>query len=123
MNIAKELESLLTEDWADRPEFDGVRIIATERDLGDVQQTTALIRWKSVGPFPEAPKSHRSVGLLLTLISPHLDLDRAGDELATLTIAVLDYLDTRYRHEDATAVAYANRLAFDIPLTVIASKD
>ena len=33
------------------------------------------------------------------------------------------HLDPRYGHEEATAVGYAKRLAYDIPLTVIASKE
>jgi hypothetical protein len=61
--------------------------------------------------------------LLLTLISPFEDFDKAGDDLDALVYAALDYLDTRYIHEDATAVMYGDRLAYDIPFTVTASKD
>ncbi|NYF29236.1 hypothetical protein [Microbacterium sp. JAI119] len=123
MSVRKDVEAQLGADWADIPPLAALRVIATERELDDITQPTALIRAKSYDRTPAAPQSHRNVGLLLTLISPHLDLDRAGDQLDDITTAALDYLDTRFSHEQATAVGYGARLAFDIPLTVIASKE
>jgi hypothetical protein len=123
MSVRSWLADSLTEDWADIPELAGIRVVATERGLDDIQQTTALIRLRSIGRAPSTPLSHRNVGLVLTLISPHLDLDLAADELDDITPEVLDYLDTRHLHEDATTVVYGERLAFDIPLTLLASKE
>ena len=60
--------------------------------------------------------------MLCTLISPLLDLDKAATQLDALVEALLDYLDTRYKHDDATVVGYTERLAYDIPITVIAKK-
>ena len=123
MSIRTDLADALRTDWASIPALGGVRVVATERELDDVTVPTALIRQKTVTRTPQAPQSHRSIGILLTLISPHLDLDRAGDQLDDIVPAALDYLDPRYGHEEATAVGYAKRLAYDIPLTVIASKE
>lgn len=123
MTIAKDMEAQLTTDWAAIPALAVLRVIATERGLDDITQPTALIRTKSYDRTPAAPQSHRNVGLLLTLISPHKDLDRAGDQLDNITTAALDYLDTRFSHEQATSVGYDACLAFDIPFTVIASKE
>ncbi|WP_341935516.1 hypothetical protein MRBLWO14_001168 [Microbacterium sp. LWO14-1.2] len=123
MSVRKEIETQLKADWADIAELAGVRVIATERELDDITVPTALIRGKSFALTPQAPLSHRNVGLLVTLISPHLDLDRAGDQLDDIVTATLDYLDARYSHDDATAVGYGARLAYDIPFTVIASKE
>lgn len=123
MSVRKAVEAQLQADWGDIPELVALRVIATERELDDITQPTALIRAKSYDRTAAAPQSHRNVGLLLTLISPYLDLDRAGDQLDAITPAALDYLDTRYSHEAATAVGYGSRLAFDIPFTVIASKE
>lgn len=123
MSVRTEIADMLTADWADIPALAGVRVIATERAIDEIDQPTALIRVKTVGKAPAAPLSHRNVGLLLTLISPHLDLDLAADELDELTAAALDYLDTRFIHEDATTVGYVESLAVDIPLTVLAAKE
>jgi len=123
VTVAKDTKTQFETDWATIPALADLRVIATERSLDDTTQPTALIRTKSYDRNPAAPVSHRNVGLLLTLISPHTDLDRAGDQLDDITTAALDYLDTRFAHEQATSVAYADRLAFDIPFTVIASKE
>jgi hypothetical protein len=114
---------MLTADWSAIPALTGIRVVATERELDDIQQATALTRGRSIGKAPAAPNSHRTVGLLLSLISPHQDMDRAADELDDLVAAALDYLDTRFLHEDATVVGYGDRLAFDIPISVLASKE
>lgn len=121
--VRKQLETQLSDDWAAIPGLASVRVIATERELDPPRKPTALIRQKLVGRAPAAPQGVRRVELLLTLISPHEDLDRAGDELEDLVLEVLDYLGGRIPHEDATAVAYGNRLAYDIPLHLYATKD
>lgn len=122
MSVRKEIQDLLIQEWAEIEALAGVRVIATEAALDAMEVPTALIRNKSFGRHPQAPLSHRNVGLLLTLISPHQDLDLAGDQLDELLEGVLDYLDTRFKYEDATAVGYGDYLAFDIPLTILATK-
>lgn len=123
MSVRTEVAEMLRTDWAGIPTLADVRVLASERDIDDVQTPTALIRVKTIGKAPSAPNSHRHVGLLLTLISQHLDADQAGDELDDKVAAALDYLDTTFMHGDADAVGYGNRLAFDIPLTILASKE
>lgn len=124
MTVRKAVEAELTAAWAEVPALAKLRVIATERQMDDVQRATALIRQKSVGKTPEAPLSHRNVGLVLTLISGYLDADKAQDELDALLPAVLDYLDPRYAHGDAEAVGWTgSRLAYDIPFTVRAKKE
>lgn len=118
MSVRKELETALTAAFPD------IKVIATEKALGDITKPTLLIRGRSVTLTDGAPLSHRDVGLLLTLISPHLDLDRAADQLDDLVIQVLDWLDPRYSHEPAAMVGWTTtRLAYDIPTTIIASKE
>ncbi|WP_067197160.1 hypothetical protein [Microbacterium sp. XT11] len=123
MSVRKQIAAEFETAWRDVPALAGLRVIATERALDDIREPTALIRAKSYDITPEAPNSHRNVGLLLTVISHFTDLERAGDALDDLVPAVLDYLDTRYQHDKADAVAYNDRLAYDIPFTVIASKE
>lgn len=122
-NILEDLAVMLRTDWADIPALDGVRVIATERQLGVPTVPTALLRRKSLTRLPQAPQSHRRHGILLTLISAFEDMDKAADELDTIVPAALDYFDTRFQSETATSVLYIDRLAYDIPLTVIASKE
>ena len=122
MSVRTEFADALRTAWYGHAVLSNVRVIATEAALDDVKETTALVRFKSLTKAPSAPNSHRQVGLLLTLISGHQDLDRAGDELDEVVTAVLDYLDPQWMHDEATAVAYGDRLAFDIPVTVLAAK-
>ncbi len=123
MTVRKSIEAQLKADWASIPTLAGVRVVATEKPLDEITRLTALIRQKGVGRCPEAPKSHRNVSLLLTLISPHTNTDAAQDQLDATLPAVLDYLDPKYAHGDAEAVGWTGkRLAYDIPFTVRAKK-
>lgn len=124
MTVRADTAAQLTTDWADIPALAGLRVIATERPLDDVKVPTALIRWKTVTPFPQAPQAARNVGLLLVLISPHQNADDAADQLDGWTEAALDYLDTHIPHGDAEVTGWTgSRLAVEIPLTVTATKE
>ncbi|WP_251439148.1 hypothetical protein [Microbacterium sp. USTB-Y] len=117
MSVRQQLADTL------QAEFPSLRVIATERKLGDVREPTLLIRAQTIDLTAGAPLSHRDVGLLLTLISPHLDLDKAVDQLDDLALSLLDWLDPRYQHDPAKLVGYDARLAYDIPITIITSKE
>lgn len=123
MSIRADLAARLRTAWATHPTLKGVRVISTERNLGDVKQPTVLIRQKSIGKAKEAPLSHWAVGMLLTVISKHTDPEKGAVELDDIVPAILTYLDTAFQHDDAEAVAYGSeRLAYDIPTTVLAPK-
>lgn len=123
MSVRTDFADMLRTAWAEIPELAGVRVIATERELDTVTEPTALIRLKRVGREPSAPLKHRRIGLLVTLICPHVDLDLADDELEELIAAALDYFGPRFIHEDAELVGYGSRLAADIPVNIIASPE
>jgi len=122
MSIRTWFADQLRTDWASIPELAGVRVIATERALDTIAEPTALIRLKRMEREPKAPLSTRRVGLLLTLISPYIDLDRAGDQVEELIEAAMTYLGPRFPHDAAEVVGYADRLAADIPVTIIAAE-
>ena len=122
MSVVKALEAELTADWADIEHLSEFRVIATERALDDIRQPTALIRRKTIGNTAAAPSSHSDVGVLLTLIAPYTDLDKAADLLDIAVPAAREYLRTRYQNERAECVGYSGeRIAYDIPLTIIAA--
>ena len=125
MSVRAEVAEKLRTDWADIPALEDVRVVARENTLDTPSVPTALIRHKSITRSEHAPMSHRDVGLLLTLISPHADLDRAMDQLEDLADAALDYLETSdFRHGEATTADWSDaRLSIDIPLTVFAKKE
>lgn len=124
MSIRASLAAKLRNDWRNHPTLKGVRVVATERNVGAIQAPTVLIRQKSIGKAKAAPNSHWSVGMLLTVITRHTDPEKGATELDTIVPAVLAYLDTTFQHDDADAVAYGpDRLAYDIPTTVLAPKE
>lgn len=124
MSARSEFAEALEAAWADIPALAGVRVIATEREIDLPSTPTFIIRSKTIARSAEAPLSHRDIGLLGSLVSPHADLDKAQDQLDDLVDAVLDHLDTFCRHGDATTAAWNDsRLAFDIPITILASKE
>lgn len=123
MSVRKQVAAKFAADWKTIPALAGLRVVATEADLGAIHVDTALIRQKSIGRAPAAPQGAQTVRLLLTLVSAHEDLDRAADDLDGYVEAALDYLPKAFLHGDADAVAYSDRLAYDIPLTITAKKD
>lgn len=123
MSVREEFGEGLRADWASVPQLATLDVRVTERALEEVKRPIALVRQKRVSRAPEAPQSHRKVELLLTLISPHINLDSAAEDLDQWVEAALDYLDPRYEHDAAECVAYAQRLAYDIPITILASKE
>lgn len=123
MGVRNQLGDSLVTDWADLAPLDVVRVVVSERIQDRFTTPTLLVRIRSIDRNAAAPQSHRDYGLLLTLISDRENADAAADQLDPILVAVLDYLDPRYTHEPATAVMYGNRLAYDIPITVIASKE
>lgn len=123
-SVRKQIEATFKEDFAAIPALAGLRVIATERNLDTPERDTALIRQRSLRRLPEAPLTHNRVGMLLTIISAREDFDRAGDDLDELVPAVLAYLDKKFPSDDeASSVMYDDRLAYDIPFTVFATKE
>lgn len=116
--VVKTLEAALTEDFASIPELAGTRVLASERELDDVQKLTILIRRAGIERHATAPLAKRDYKVLLTVIAPALNLNVAGEQLDDAVDALLDYLDRHYRHGDAEVVMYAKRLAYDIPTTL-----
>ncbi|WP_336625583.1 MULTISPECIES: hypothetical protein [unclassified Microbacterium] len=124
MSIRADLATTLRNAWRTHPVLKSLRVVSTERNVGTITEPTLLIRQKSIGKAPAAPNSHWAVGMLLTVITRHTDPEKGAAELDTLVPAVLAYLDRTFMHEDADAVAYGTeRLAYDIPTTVLAPKE
>jgi hypothetical protein len=123
MSIRQDVADMLQDAWADIPELAEVRVLATQRGIDELSKPTALITSRTLGRVPEAPNSdYFRTGLMLTLISPHADLDRAQDQLDEIAEAALKFLQTFCVHEDATTVGWGDsRLAFDIPITIFAA--
>lgn len=121
--IATNLAEEIAADWKVIPKLAKLRVIAAERNV-DISRPTAILRQKRITRFPEAPKTHRQAEMLLTIVSDRQDFDAAADEIEEWVYAALDYLDTRFRpSEEADAVLYNERFAYDIPFTVITDKE
>lgn len=126
MSARSEFAAVLAEAWADIPALAGVRVIATERELDVIDRPTFVIRSRTIARAPQAPTSHRLVGVMGSLVSPHADLDKAQDQLDDLVDAVLDHLHTvpLTMPGEATSAGWTDsRLAFDIPITILAKKE
>ncbi|WP_336630773.1 MULTISPECIES: hypothetical protein [unclassified Microbacterium] len=124
MSIRADLAARLRDAWRTHPTLKRVRVVCTERNVGVISAPTVLIRQKSIGKAKEAPTSHWAVGMLITVITRHTDPEKGASELDDIVPAILAYLDKTFQHEDAEAVAYGTeRLAYDIPTTVLAPKE
>ena len=123
MTVRSTIAEQLSEDWLDIPELSNIWVVSTQQELAAFTRVTAIVSQQSIGAFPEAPLSHRTVGLTLEIVSPLADRDAAADELEAVVLSVLDYLDTHYQHGTAEAFLYGNLLGYRIPISVIALKE
>jgi len=117
--VADHLSDLFTAD----ADLSDLYVVATERQLDDINKLTIQLRGTSIGRLPAAPLSQRAIRMTAIVISAHTDIDMAADQLEEVVPLILDTFDTSFQHEDAELVQYGSHLAYSIPLTVIASKE
>lgn len=119
MSVRHAVADLLREAFADID----IDVLATERQIDEPHRLTALIRGNGYARMPEAPVSHRIVRLTLIVVSSLDDPDAGADQLDEALPLILDALDTRIPHEEAELALFGTRLAYRIPLNLIAAKE
>lgn len=125
MSIRTDVAQLIREALADGPLAD-IKIVTSERDIGKIGRAAIIVKQQSIGRLPAAPLSHRNVGVIVTVISAHQDLDRAEDDLDVIVPDVLNALDNQaiLTWSGAAKVGWGeSNLAYDITLEVIADKE
>lgn len=99
-----------------------VNVVRSLRDPGILQIPILVIDQQTVGRFAPAPLEHSTVGMILHLVSRHVDMDDAEDELDELLPLVLDAFDQQGQIAwvTATKVPYAGKYtAYDIEFQII----
>lgn len=120
--IRHEIAEMIREYWEEIPELADIKVVASERQLEEILDLTAVLRMVSIGRSPDLPLSHRNVKMNVVLISGMDSADHAADELEERLEHVLNWLDDFFRHEDAEFVTYGEgRYAYLIPITVLAA--
>ncbi len=123
MSVIKDLVEQFETDWPTIPELSDVWVKATQGELKAFTKVTVIVSQQTIGPFPQAPNSHRTVGVTLEVVSPLADIDSAAEELEGVIPAILDYLDPRFPQPTAEAFLYGPQFAYRIPIAVIAKKE
>ncbi|AOX46708.1 hypothetical protein [Microbacterium sp. BH-3-3-3] len=123
MSVRQQVADLLIELLTANEALPAINVVATERILDEVRDLTIQLRSTSIGRLPQAPISQRVIRMNAIVISGHDDPDMAVDELEDIVPLILDSLDTSFQHEDAELVQFGTRMAYSIPLTVIAAKE
>lgn len=102
-------------------------LVAKAETTTDVTDRPALlISQRTIGPLPEAPATMFTVGLNLTLVSSYDGSDNAEDELDGNVIDLWETLMSTMNVNPtaATKAVYSNnRLAYDVSVDAIVSKD
>lgn len=124
MTIRSDVATLITEALAGGPRED-TKVVTSERELGQLDRSAVLVRGATLARTPGAPLSHRNVGLTVTIVSAHQDLDYAEDDLDELVPDILDALDHQsiLTWTGARKVAYDDtHLAYDVDIDVITER-
>jgi hypothetical protein len=124
MTIKAETADYLRERMKDTDGLKDIRVVTSRRALGDVRSPVLIVTTQSYEKLPVAPKLIQG-NLMLTLVSPHQDVDKAEEDLEsrfeTLSAALLAW---SLFWTNATNVAYdEQRMALDITLTSTFKKE
>lgn len=106
--------------------LEDVRLVRAPRDVGEIATPILQVRTSTWEPTAVAPLRNLTWNGIATLVSPHLDIDRAEDQLEELFDALSDHLRTsNMLWTGATLTAYEDgqHLALDINLFTIYQKE
>ena len=114
--LDETLPPLLPEGW---------KWVDSERAV-DVTETTT-VQWKQrrIAPLPEAPLAHLGVDGILTVSSPHADIEKAEDALDDAVLELVGALQSvpGIRFTEANKAAVDDQhLGYDLSITVITQK-
>jgi hypothetical protein len=103
------------------------RIVSDEKAVARIERPLIRVSQKGFARTPEAPLRNLTVRFNVRVTSPLADLDAAESQLNELVPEVLAVIETipRVKWTDAEKVLDpdVDRLAYDIPLTIIARKE
>lgn len=106
--------------------LESIRVIESVRNVGEGTNTPMLIvKTNGLRKLPQAPRASLTGEFGLTLVSPHVDIDKAEDQLEAILEVLLPTLFTfSMSWESADQVAWDDaRIAYDITITSIYTKE
>lgn len=120
MSVRTEVIAYLTTVLAATTGLESVKLVPSVRDVGTLSKPTLIVKTDSFVKIDVAPRS-RQGNFTLTLVSPHVDIDEAEDELDELLELLIPALLTAgILWTDATQVGYGDTyLAYDIRISSI----
>lgn len=106
-------------------EFPDWIVLNAESVPDSTDRPAVLISQRSVGPLTEAPATHFSVGLTLTLVASASETQTAEDELDGNIIDLWETLSSSPTviPTAASKLVFNNRMAYDVTVQAIISKD
>lgn len=126
MSLRADLVEYLTTILPTIEGLEKVRVIGSVRNVGEGTNTPMLIvKTNGLRKLPQAPRTHMTGEFSLTLVSPHVDIDAAEDQLDGLLELLLPALFTwGMSWESADQVDWdESRIAYDITINSIYKKE
>ena len=100
--------------------LEGIKLVKSIRANDVLSQPILVVKTVSFVKLAEAPIGNMMGEFLLTLVSPHNDIERAEDELDDLLEVLLPALfNSHLVWTSATQVSLEGRLAYDIAVSNI----
>lgn len=116
--VAAKLAPHIPDGWAVKPH--------TVKQVTTLSRTTLYVEHTGIGPLPDAPESHVSSTVVVTVLSHLTDYEKAEDALDTPILALITDLDgdTELGFERAEKTAVNDTyLGWAITLTVTTAKE
>lgn len=126
MSLRADLVEYLTALVPTVEGLEKVDVIGSVRNVGEGSNVPMLIvKTNGLRKLPQAPRSHMTGNFTLTLVSPHVDIDRAEDQLDGLLELLLPSLfNWGMSWESADQVGWDDsRIAYDITINSIYKKE
>lgn len=95
------------------------KLVTSDRAVDLTKTMTVQIKQRRIIRTPQAPNGAHDIEFVLTVTSPHMDLDKAEDQLDTAVNVLIHAIDEAgIKWTNADKVANEDRLAYDITLTL-----
>ena len=115
--LTTTLKPLLPASW---------KWVATERNVDVTDATTVQWKQNTIEPLPEAPNSFLGVTGVLTVSTPHTDIDAAENALDDAVLELVHDIQRVqgivFRDARKVALSETGPLGYDLTLTVITKK-
>ena len=125
MSIRDDVKQLIEEAFTGTP-LEGIKVVTSDRAIDRPTKPFLVVASRGWARFPAAPMTYLNAQLVVKIVSPNQDLDKAEAQLDDIVPEVMNALDRKatIAWTEATKSDWGDSLlSYELPITVITSKE